>query len=190
MNTNNSTIILASNSPRRQQILKEAGIIFLVKSKNIPEDYPSDLPKKCISQYLAEKKAASFQKESEEALIIAADTTVLIHDKVLEKPTDPSDAARMLKELSGNCHEVITGVCLLHKGKKIAFSDSTKVYFRDLSDEEIHHYIETHKPFDKAGSYGIQEWIGLIGITGIEGSYFNVMGLPIHKVYEALKEFN
>jgi septum formation protein len=185
----NLNIILASNSPRRQQILKEAGIIFLVKSKNIPEDYPSDIPKRSISEYLAEKKAESFCEESQSSLIITADTTVLVGGKILEKPVDALDASRMLKELSGKYHEVITGVCLLHKDKKISFSDTTKVYFKDLSEAEIEHYVATCKPFDKAGSYGIQEWIGLIGITGIEGSYFNVMGLPIHRVYECLKEF-
>ncbi|GAL87468.1 hypothetical protein MYP_4698 [Sporocytophaga myxococcoides] len=161
----------------------------MVKSKNIPEDYPSDLPKRNISEFLAEKKAESFCEESQSNLIIAADTTVLVEGKILEKPVDSLDARRMLKELSGKYHEVITGVCLLHKDKKISFSDTTKVYFRDLSDAEIEHYVETYKPFDKAGSYGIQEWIGLVGITGIEGSYFNVMGLPIHRVYECLKEF-
>ncbi|MBO9702456.1 MAG: septum formation protein Maf [Sporocytophaga sp.] len=185
----NLNIILASNSPRRQQILKEAGIIFLVRSKNIPEDYPSDLPKRSISEYLAEKKAESFCDESQNSLIIAADTTVLVDGNILEKPVNQFDATRMLRELSGKYHEVITGVCLLHKNKKISFSDTTKVYFKELSEAEIRHYVETYKPFDKAGSYGIQEWIGLIGITGIEGSYFNVMGLPIHKVYESLKEF-
>jgi septum formation protein len=183
------SIILASGSPRRKQILSEAGIIFEVKTKPTPENYPSSLPVNQIAQYLAELKALAFADEIQDKTIIAADTIVVLNDNVLGKPSNFDEAYTMLKMLSGKEHEVITGVCILSTDKKEVFSDSTKVIFRELAEDEILHYINEYKPFDKAGGYGIQEWIGQIGIEKISGSYYNVMGLPIHLLYQKLQRF-
>lgn len=192
----NCPLILASNSPRRQQILKEAGFDFKVKTKPLNEDYPSHLKTEQIAVYLAESKAKALKDEINKEIVIAADTIVCLpapmqsgNDEILGKPRNQSEAFEMLKKLSGSKHEVITGVCLLSKDKEISFYDKTEVWFRELKETEINYYIENFKPFDKAGGYGIQEWIGLIGIEKINGSYFNVMGLPVHKVYEELKKF-
>ncbi len=183
-------IILASNSPRRRQILKDAGFDYTTKVKDTPEDFPADMPVKEIPLMLAKRKAHAFKNELQEnELIITADTVVVIDNKVLNKPADQQEALSMLRMLSGRMHEVITGVCLLSKEKEISFSDLTQVYFLPLSEEDIEYYIENFKPFDKAGSYGIQEYIGYIGIEKISGSYFNVMGLPIHRLVQELRKF-
>jgi septum formation protein len=170
-------------------MLKEAGIIFEIRTKNIPEDYPPALPVREIPVFLAKLKADSFRKEIKDETVLTADTIVSLGGKVLGKPSDLKEACQMLEELSGKCHEVITGVCIFNKEKESSFSDITKVYFKDLSKETINHYVNTFRPLDKAGAYGIQEWIGLIGVEKIEGSYFNVMGLPVHKVVEELEKF-
>lgn len=185
-----STLILASNSPRRQQLLKEAGINFLIKTKDIPENYPADLPIKEIPEYLAKLKASAFKNElSNEETLLTADTIVSLEGKVLGKPESLSQAIEMLENLSGKCHEVITGVNIYNHSQELSFSEITKVYFKKLNKKVIEEYVNQYKPLDKAGSYGIQEKIGLIGVEKIEGSYFNVMGLPVHRVVEELGKF-
>ncbi|MBE9468076.1 MAG: septum formation protein Maf [Bacteroidetes bacterium] len=184
-------IILASKSPRRQNLLKELGVDFeIVTNNNVEEIYPEDIPKHDIPVFLAEKKAQGFiNKISNNELIITSDTIVLLNNEVIEKPVDYNDAVKMLNKLSGNKHTVVSGVCITTKQKQVSFSADTNVYFNHLTDDEIKYYINNFKPFDKAGAYGIQEWIGFIGVKKIEGSYFNVMGLPIHRLYEELKKF-
>ncbi|MCC5928678.1 MAG: septum formation protein Maf [Cyclobacteriaceae bacterium] len=180
--------ILASKSPRRQMLLTEAGMDFDVKIVNIVEEYPADLPIEKVALYLAQRKANQFPYLKEHELVITADTTVVIDDRILHKPKDETEAYEMLWKLSGREHLVITGVCLKSRDKVISFDDLTRVQFKVLSEKEISYYIQHFKPFDKAGAYGIQEWIGMIGIHSIEGSYFTVMGIPIHKVYSHLNE--
>jgi len=188
---NKYKIILASQSPRRQQLLKELGLDFEVKPVNVEESYPASLRKKDIAIYLSELKAKSFNfdKLCKNCLVITADTIVLQEGQILPKPKDFDDAVRILQTLSGNMHEVITGVSLRTKNNLSSFHSVTKVYFKNLTPEEIQYYIEHYKPYDKAGAYGIQEWIGYIGIEKIEGSYFNVVGLPVQKLYVELKNF-
>ena len=183
-------IILASKSPRRQQLLIDLGLKFSVQSMDISEDFPEGLGMTEIPVYLAELKAEAFRPLlKNNQLVITADTIVWLDGKVLNKPTDYADGFRMLRDLSGNKHQVVTGVCLLSTEKKVSFYATTDVWFKELSDEEINYYLENYKPYDKAGAYGIQEWIGYIGINHIEGSFFNVMGLPIQILYEHLKTF-
>lgn len=184
-------IILASQSPRRQALLKELGLDFEVIANNeIEESWPPKLPKEQIPVYLAEFKAAHIMPEvPENTLLITADTIVWLNGHVIGKPVDIPDAVRILKELSGAVHEVITGVCLRTGNRKRTFIASSLVYFSRLSDEEINYYVENYRPFDKAGAYGIQEWIGYIGLEKIEGSYYNVMGMPVQKLYTELKSF-
>lgn len=184
-------IILASQSPRRQFLLKELNLEFTIDTSNsVDESYPDNLKSHQIALYLAEKKAAAFKgKLQSNDLVITSDTIVWLNEQVLNKPKNYEDAFRMLKLLSGNKHQVITGVCLFNVHKKKSFYSYTDVFFKNLSDEEIEFYLQTHKPYDKAGSYGIQEWIGYIGIESIHGSYFNVMGLPIQRLYEELIKF-
>jgi len=189
-NLENYEIILASKSPRRQQLLSDLGLKFSVQSMDIPEEFPEALGKTEVPVYLAELKAEAFRPLlKNNQLVITADTIVWLDGNVLNKPTDYNDAFRMLKTLSGKKHQVITGVCLLSTEKKVSFYALTDVWFKPLSDEEIQYYLEHYRPYDKAGAYGIQEWIGHIGIYRIEGSFFNVMGLPVQSVYEHLKEF-
>ncbi len=182
-------IILASNSPRRKQLLQDMGFTFTVRSKNVDEDFPSHMPLTEVPVYLAQKKAAVFAGEISDEIVIAADTVVIVEGQILNKPQDEQEAFDMLSLLSGRKHEVITGVTIFSQEQQATFSDLTEVYFRHLSEEEIWFYIHTYKPFDKAGAYGAQEWMGMIGVEKIAGSYFNVMGLPVHKVYEALKSW-
>ncbi|MGD9993129.1 MAG: Maf-like protein [Salinivirgaceae bacterium] len=187
---NNYQIILASQSPRRQQLLKELGLNFTIEVREVDEVYPGHLQREEIPVYLAQLKAKAFENSiSENQLLITADTIVWLNNQVLGKPTDFADAFKMLQSLSGNTHTVYTGVCLKSSKKESSFWAKTDVHFKTLSDEEITSYLNTHKPYDKAGAYGIQEWIGYIGIEHIEGSYFNVMGLPVQKLYEQLKQF-
>jgi septum formation protein len=189
-NLNNFKIILASRSPRRQQLLRELGLKFDVVIKEYQETYPEGLGGEEIATYVAHEKANSFKNQiSYNEIVIAADTIVWCNNKVLGKPLDFEDAKRILIEISGNTHEVITGVSLFSMSKEITFSDSTKVTFETLSEEEIVYYIDKFKPYDKAGAYGIQEWIGLIACSHIEGSYFNVVGLPVQKLYKELQNF-
>ncbi len=184
-------IILASASPRRQYLIKDLGLNFEVKTKELEEVYPDHLKGKDIALYLAELKANAFHDDEipDDAILITADTIVCLNDQVLAKPKNYEDAFQILTSLSGNKHEVITAVCLRSHKKTISFYASTEVYFKELSKEEIYHYIENYKPFDKAGAYGIQEWIGYIGIEQISGSFYNVMGLPIQRLYEELLKF-
>ena len=186
----NYRIFLASNSPRRKELLSGLGIPFEVRvNGDIDESYPSDLPPEAIPLHISRTKAAAYlQTMSADELIITADTVVVASGEILGKPVDASDAHRMLRLLSGTTHQVITGVCLTTTDHQVAFSVTTDVTFKDLSDEEIHYYIDHYRPYDKAGAYGIQEWIGYIGVTGLHGSYFNVMGLPIQRIYEELRK--
>jgi len=184
-------IILASNSPRRKELLAGLDIPFDVRViDGIDESFPHDLLTKDIAGYIAKKKADAYQQTmAADELIITADTIVILGQKVMGKPKDAAEAVRMLQELSGHTHQVITGVCLTTKEKQVSFSVETDVTFKTLTDEEIRYYVEHYRPFDKAGAYGIQEWIGHVGVTGMNGSYFNVMGLPVQRIYEALKMF-
>lgn len=182
----NRNIILASGSPRRQELFKELGLDFSIQVKAIEEIYPSILKQEEITNYLAELKAAAFYELAENDIVITSDTIVWLNNKAIEKPKDKQQATEMLQELSGTGHKVITSICIKTVASQKVFHDETMVYFKPLSMEEITYYVENYKPFDKAGAYGIQEWIGFIGVTKIEGSYFNVMGLPVHKLYEEL----
>lgn len=183
-------IILASKSPRRQSLLKELGIDFEIKTKEVEEIFPPELKREQVAVYLSELKAKAFSEDlKEKDLVITSDTIVCLGEEIIGKPTDRQDAIDMLGKLSGNKHEVITAVTLLSNQKKKTFYEVTEVYFKALSSSEIEYYIDNYKPFDKAGSYGIQEWIGYIAIEKINGSYFNVMGLPVKRVYEELIEF-
>jgi septum formation protein len=182
-------LILASRSPRRQQLLRELKIDFeICADHEVDEIYPSDLVKEEIPVFLAEKKAESVMPAvPEKTILITADTIVWLNGKVIHKPDNQKEARNMLYELSGSMHEVITGVCISLSGRRHSFHCSTRVWFTNLSDEEISEYVKEYNPYDKAGAYGIQEWIGYIGIEKIEGSYFNVVGLPVQKLYKELK---
>jgi len=183
----NNKIILASGSPRRQQFLREMGLDFEIRLKPVEEEYPKDLHGSAISDYLAELKASAFDGTlTKNEILITSDTVVWHKNTSLAKAKDAEEAFAMLRLLSGDWHEVITSVCFTTTGTKKTVNHSTKVKFKALTDEEIRFYIENNKPFDKAGAYGIQEWIGLIGIERIEGSYPNVVGLPTLLVYETL----
>ena len=187
---NTKKIILASKSPRRQQLLKDIGIDFELRLKEIDESYPMHLKEHEIALYIAQKKAEAFKSEIKiDELLITADTIVCLGNEVLGKPTDYNDAVNMLKKLSGKMHKVITGIFLVSLQQTKCFFVITNVYFKPLSLEEIQFYIDRFKPYDKAGAYGIQEWLGYIGVEKIEGSYFNVMGLPVKEVYEAILNF-
>ena len=188
---NDYKIILASNSPRRRELLAGLGIEFEVRVlPGIDESYPASMPAAETAEYIAGKKAAAYrQVMADDELVITADTVVIVGDEVLGKPADTQMAAQMLRKLSGRTHQVITGVCLMTKDKKRSFAVTTDVTFKALTDEEIDYYVETYQPLDKAGAYGIQEWIGYIGVTGLNGSYFNVMGLPVQRIYNELKVF-
>jgi septum formation protein len=189
-NLTNKKIILASKSPRRQELLKGLGLTFETRTKDIPEDYPAELEAEKVPLYLAEKKANAFIPElNPNEIIITSDTIVIHKGIILEKPLSHQHAQQMLRTLAGSTHTVVTGVCIQSVDKKELFSDHTQVEFNPLTDSEIDYYIDNYKPFDKAGSYGAQDWIGLVAIRKLEGSYFNVMGLPVHLVYERLKSF-
>ena len=184
-------IVLASNSPRRKELLAGLGFDFEVRViDGIDESYPASLPAAQVAQYIAEKKADAYRATLRpDELIITADTVVIVGDDILGKPADAADAARMLREISGRTHQVTTGVSLLTLQKQRSFSVTTDVTFKQLSDEEIVYYVENYRPFDKAGAYGIQEWIGYVGVTGLRGSYFNVMGLPVQRIYSEMAAF-
>lgn len=184
----NFKIILASASPRRQTFFKDLNLDFEIQVKKIQETYPENLVGKQITDYLAELKASSFSGLNENELLVTSDTIVWFNGQALGKPQNFKEAKEILQQLSGNMHEVITSVSFTSNDFQKTVNDTTKVWFNNLSDEEIEYYIETYKPFDKAGSYGIQEWIGYIGVEKIEGCYFNVMGLPVRLVYKTLSE--
>ena len=181
-------LILASNSPRRKELLAGLGVPFEVRVlQDIDEHYPESLPVNEVARYIAKEKADAYRRiVASDELIITADTVVIVGDEILGKPIDEADAVRMLKLLSGRTHQVTTGVCLLTAEKERCFDVTTDVTFKTLTDEEIHYYVNRYRPFDKAGAYGIQEWIGYIGVTGLNGSYYNVMGLPVQRIYQEL----
>jgi septum formation protein len=183
---NHRQIVLASSSPRRQYLMREAGFEFTVEKPDADESYPDDLPVEQVARYLAVKKAESLRTSILHEVIVTADTIVILEGKIINKPADRTEAIQMLSMLSGKTHLVMTGVCILSAEKEVSFDDTTEVTFRNLSQKEIEYYVDTHKPYDKAGAYGAQDFIGMIAIEKIVGSYFNVMGLPIHKVYEQL----
>lgn len=189
-------LILASQSPRRKQLLTDAALEFEIVIVPTDESYPDGLKHTEVPEFIAEEKARAVYQEldqsgklNDETVILAADTIVLLHEKVIGKPKDAADARQILRSLSGQTHEVITGVCIRSKQKKELFHSLTKVHFNELSDAQIEYYIDRYQPFDKAGAYAIQEWIGLIGISGIEGDLYNVIGLPVNKVVKALDAF-
>lgn len=186
---NNHKIILGSRSPRRQELLKQMGISFEVDVKETDENYSQTLKTEEIAIYLSEKKAQAFDDLDDKTILITADTIVWLNNRIINKPENVDDAFKILNELSGQMHQVFTGVCLKNKNKIHSFCAETKVYFKPLEEDEISYYINQHQPFDKAGSYGIQEWIGYIGIEKIEGSYTNVMGLPTQDLYCELLKF-
>ncbi len=184
-------ILLASKSPRRSQLLKEAGFTFEVVSLNVDESYPNDMPVDEVAEFLARKKARAavgYIKENE--MVLAADSGVILGETIFGKPTDYQDAVKILRALSGKMHRVITGVCLKTKEKERSFSGLSKVFFDELSEEEIEYYIKNYHPYDKAGAYAIQEWIGLCKIKKIEGTYSNIMGLPVQIVYKEIGNWN
>lgn len=184
-------VILASNSPRRKELLGGLGIPFEVRTlQDIDESYPDSLLGEEIPMFISGKKAEAYkQKMADDEMIITADTIVYDHGQVLGKPKDREEAICMLRQLSGHAHEVITGVSIVTKEKTRQFASTSKVYFDTLADDEIIYYVDNYHPFDKAGAYGVQEWIGYVAVTRIEGSYFNVMGLPIQRLYTELKSF-
>ena len=181
-------IVLASNSPRRRELLSGLGIDFEVRVlADIDESFPETLPLCEIAGYISAVKAEAYRRSmSDNDLIITADTVVICDDEVMGKPADEADACRMLRKLSGRKHQVTTGVCLTTCKVQRRFSVTTEVSFKTLSEDEIQYYVRTFRPMDKAGAYGIQEWIGYVGCTGLEGSYFNVMGLPVQRIYQEL----
>ena len=183
-------VILASKSPRRQNLIKELGIDFEIRTKEVEEIYPEELEREHVALFLSELKANAFADEiKEKDLVITSDTIVCLGDRIIGKPKGREDAFHMLSDLSGNKHEVITAVTLTSSEKQESFHVVTEVYFKVLTNHEIDYYINKYEPYDKAGSYGIQEWLGYIGIEKINGSYFNVMGLPVKELYEALDNF-
>ena len=187
----NHRIILSSASPRRKELLSELGIDFSVDTENnFVEKCPANISPKDVPLFMAKGKSDGFHRSLEDnEILLTADTVVIVDDVVLGKPHDKTQAVDMLKKLSGRAHEVITAVVLRSNYKTISFSEVTRVFFSEMSEDEINYYIDNYRPFDKAGAYGIQEWIGLACIEKIDGSYFNVMGLPVHRIHQALKLF-
>ena len=181
-------LILASNSPRRRQLLTELGLPYEMRLLDVEEDFPPHLHRADVAEYLAARKAAAYAAGlAADEVVLTADTIVCLDEDVLNKPADATEATAMLTRLQGRAHDVFTGVCLrTGDGREIVFSDQTTVHFRPLTPAEIHHYITTAQPYDKAGAYGAQDWIGMVAITRLEGSYFNVMGLPVHRVWDEL----
>lgn len=190
-NLNKYKVILASASPRRQELLQHLDIDYTVETRPVDEDYPASLTAEQVAVYLSELKANAFEADifNEPVLLITADTIVCLEEEILGKPAERDEAVRMLERLSGMMHKVITGVSIRTKERKVNFAVSTDVYFKQLRKEEIYYYVDNYRPFDKAGAYGIQEWIGMAGIEKIEGSFYNVMGLPVLRLYEELLKF-
>ncbi len=182
-------IILASQSPRRKQLLEQAEINFTILVAHAKEDYPADMPTAEVPAYIAGNKADAVWQLQQDAIIIAADTVVVLDNEIIGKPVDEADAVAILHRLSGRMHEVITGCVIRSAQKSVTIQETTRVTFRKLNEEQIKHYVTNYKPYDKAGAYAIQEWIGLIGIEKIDGDFYNVMGLPVSQVIEALQNF-
>lgn len=191
LNLSRYNIILASNSPRRKELLSGLNIPYEIKTlPDIDESYPDSLAGEDIAIYIAKEKANAYLDQLDDnTLLITADTIVLLDGKVYGKPSDETDAKQMLRDLSGKTHQVITGVCITTKNKQVSFGVSSEVRFSKLDDDEIEYYVSNYKPFDKAGAYGVQEWIGYVAVEYISGSYFNIMGLPIQRLYRELKKF-
>lgn len=185
----NVSIILGSKSPRRRELLSKLDIDFESISIDADESFETHMPIHEVAEYLAVKKSQAYQAELNKTILITSDTTVLCGNQILNKPSDKQEATAMLQLLSGKTHRVNTGVCLRNALQKVSFNETTEVEFEVLTDNEISYYIDQYKPYDKAGGYGIQEWIGMIGISGINGCYYNVMGLPISKLYNELCNF-
>lgn len=186
-NLANFSVILGSQSPRRKQLLSEIIPVFETQVKDLDEVYPKELKQADICMYLAKLKSSAFGKLTEDQMVITSDTIVCLRDEVLGKPQDQAEALEMLTKLSGNTHTVYTGVTVRTAKREETFYDATNVTFYELTEEELTYYIDKCKPFDKAGSYGIQEWMGYVGIKKMEGEFYNVMGLPVHKLYQLLK---
>lgn len=187
---NRKQLVLGSKSPRRKELLEGLGFDFIIRTKDTDESYPSNLTTEEVPIYISNLKAEALLEElKENEILICSDTVVVIENEILGKPKDGNDAFQMLQKLSDKTHQVITGVVIQSKEKKVAFNVTTDVTFKQLSNEEINYYIENYQPFDKAGAYGIQEWIGYMGVKELKGSYFNVVGLPTHEVYEAILNF-
>ncbi|MEP0985276.1 Maf family nucleotide pyrophosphatase [Ekhidna sp.] len=182
-------LILASKSPRRKQLLAAAGFQFEVKTIEFEENFPADMASTEVAEYLAVEKNKAHREAFKTGTILTSDTVVIFNDRILGKPNNAAEAFDVLKTLSGKIHLVMSGVCISNSEKQVAFSSTTEVKFKDLTEDEISHYIEIASPMDKAGSYGIQEWIGMIGVEWIKGSFYNVVGLPVDKVYQALSAF-
>lgn len=182
-------LVLASGSPRRKQLMTDAGFTFTIETRPTDEHFPATMPVNEVAEYLAREKATQFQADLGNRIVLCADTVVILDNQILNKPQDEADAQRMLRSLAGRTHRVRTGVAILSPDGLVSFTDETVVQFADLSDAEITYYIHTCHPFDKAGSYGAQDFIGLVGIERLEGSFYTVMGLPTHRVYQALKRF-
>ncbi len=183
-------IILASQSPRRKQLLEWAEIPFEIFIKETDESYPGNLSKQDVAIHIAQNKARAVQPfVAKNAIILSADTIVVLNDTIINKPADREDAILILSALSGHTHEVITGVCILQNSKQTCFADTTEVAFHELTREQIEFYVDKYKPYDKAGAYAIQEWIGVVGIKSITGDFYNVMGLPVSRVIKELNKF-
>lgn len=184
------TLILASNSPRRKEILASLGLPFTVRTAEVDESFPSTLPPRSVASYLAEKKANAYvEKANENEILITADTVVVVDGQVINKPSSVEEAHQMLRSLSGKYHEVITAVAISDRKHTVVVEDIATVEMKFFTDEELYYYIKEFSPYDKAGAYGIQEWIGLIGVTKLQGSFYTVMGLPVHLVYDTLKNW-
>ena len=183
-------LVLASNSPRRRQLLTELGLEYEIRLLEVDEDFPAHLRRAEVAEYLAAHKAAAYVPDlAPDEVVLTADTIVCLGEDVLNKPADVAEATAMLTRLQGRAHDVFTGVCLrCGDGREVVFSDQTTVHFRPLSPAEISHYIATARPFDKAGAYGAQDWLGMVGIERLEGSYFTVMGLPTHLIWAELEK--
>lgn len=190
-NLNKYNIILASKSPRRQELLRGMGVKFTILTKETPENFPAEMPLDKIPEFLSQQKSMAFDENElpENYLVITSDTVVIAENEILGKPEDRNDALRMLALLSGKSHYVVTGVTIRTAEKTKTFGVKTKVTFANLDAEEMAYYVDNYSPYDKAGAYGIQEWIGYVGITGLNGSFYNVMGLPTRRLYQVLKNF-
>jgi septum formation protein len=182
-------LVLASNSPRRQQLLRELGFDFTVEVRPTPELFPPSMPALEVAPFLAAQKAEQFRPDLADKIVLCADTIVVIDNQILNKPANVDEARQMLQQLSGRTHQVMTGVCMLTAQSAQTLCDIAQVRFRQLSDFEIDYYIKKCAPFDKAGAYGVQEWIGMVGIESIEGSFYTIMGLPLHRVYALLQPY-
>lgn len=183
-------IVLGSQSPRRKELLSGAGFQFEIFSPDMDESFDAEMNVYDVPSFLAQEKGKiAFKKFGVDKIIITADTVVILHNEIIGKPIDLDDAKQILKKLSGKSHDVVTGVCLQYKGDIFVFSDTTKVFFNTFSDKEIDYFVDNYKPLDKAGAYAIQEWIGYIGVHRIEGCFYNVMGLPIPRVYQKIKQW-